>query len=163
MNFSRVVRKIPVFRDLSSYQVQQFLGGCTSRTYKAGELLCRAGEASNEMFILISGALRVTSSSGVQLTHISPAEIVGEMGFVTNMPRCATITAATNVNVLVVGRGKFNNLLKEDADMGMKIYHNLLQAMIVRLRENNKYITKPRKEAEVSRSDQDKRIAASTL
>ncbi len=163
MDFTRVVEKIPIFSDLSPYQVQQFLKGCKSRTCKAGQVLCKAGEPSNEMFILVTGALSVTAPDGVELTHIGPSGTVGEMGLVTNMPRCATITAVTPVNVLVINRGYFTKLLKEDADMGMKIYHNLLQTLVSRLRENNQYLSKSRQEAKKSRAESAKQIAASTV
>ena len=163
MDFTRVIEKIPVFSDLSPYQVQQFLKGCKSRTYKAGQVLCKAGEPSNEMFILVTGALSVTTSDGVELTHIGPAGTVGEMGLVTNMPRCATITAVTSVNVLIINRGHFTKLLKEDADMGMKIYHNLLQILVSRLRENNQYLSRSLQEAKKSRTEFAKQIAASTV
>ncbi len=163
MDFTRVIEKIPVFGDLSPYQVQQFLKGCKSRTYKVGQVLCMAGEPSNEMFILITGALSVTTPDGMELTHIGPAGTVGEMGLVTNMPRCATITAITDVNALIISRGQFARLLKEDADMGMKIYHNLLQILVTRLRDNNQYLSKSRKEVKQSRSQIAKQIAASTV
>ncbi|MSS72396.1 MAG: cyclic nucleotide-binding domain-containing protein [Candidatus Latescibacteria bacterium] len=99
----------------------------------------------------------------MELTHIGPAGTVGEMGLVTNMPRCATITAITDVNALIISRGQFTRLLKEDADMGMKIYHNLLQILVTRLRDNNQYLSKSRKEVKQSRSQIAKQIAASTV
>ncbi len=67
------------------------------------------------------------------------------------------------MNALVVSRGQFTKLLKEDADMGVKIYHNLLQIFVTRLRENNQHISKSRQEARQSRSEVAKQIAASTV
>lgn len=163
MDFTRLIEKIPVFHDLSPYQVQQFLKLCKSRTYKVGETLCKVNEPSAEMFIIVTGALSVATAEGVELTHIGPGVTVGEMGLVTNTPRCARITAVTDVNVLVIGRGAFMNLMKEDVDIGMKIYHNLLLILVTRLRENNQYISKTHRGPGRSSADQDKRLAASTV
>ena len=163
MDFARVISKIPVFHDLSPYQLQQFLKLCKSRTYKTGEPLCKVREASNEMFIVVTGALAVATVDGVELSHIGPGGTVGEMGLVTNTPRCATITAVTDVNALVIGRGPFMNLMKEDVDIGMKIYHNLLIILVTRLRENNHYISKSHRGVNRSSADQDKQLAASTV
>ena len=79
MDFTKVIQKIPVFHGLSQYQVQQFLRECKSRVYKKDELLCSAGEPSNEMFILISRSLKVTAPNGHHLSQIRTGEIVGEM------------------------------------------------------------------------------------
>ncbi len=163
MDYARVISKIAAFHDLSPYQLQQFLKLCKSRTCKVGEVLCKVGEASNEMFIVVTGALAVSTEDGIELSHIGPGGTVGEMGLVTNTPRCATITAITDVNALVIGRGQFMNLMKEDVDIGMKIYHNLLIILVTRLRENNQYISKAHRGVKHSSADQDKQLAASTV
>ncbi len=163
MDFAKVIQKIPVFNGLSQYQVQQFLRECKSRAYKKNEVLCSAGEPSNEMFILISGSLKITATNGHLLSQIDTGEIVGEMGLVTNTPRCATITALEPVNVLVIRRRGFTDLLNLDADMGMKIYNNLLKILVVRLRENNEYVSKVQKKGKGEDVDLAKEFAASTV
>jgi hypothetical protein len=53
--------------------------------------------------------------------------------------------------------------MKEDADMGMKIYHNLLLILVSRLRETNQYMARSRQEAAKSETDWEKQLAASTV
>jgi signal-transduction protein with cAMP-binding, CBS, and nucleotidyltransferase domain len=75
----KLAEKIPIFRGLSANQVQQVLHAGKMESFEKGKLLCKEGENSISMFILLSGEL-VAKSKGVVLAHLKPVEILGEMG-----------------------------------------------------------------------------------
>ena len=151
----RIVEKIPFVRGLTVRQIQQVLRAGKVIRESEGAVLCRDGDKSITMFILLSGELSVRDGN-VELAFIEPVEIVGEMGLVTNQPRCATIQVAKDATLISVERMRFDVLLKNDVDMAAKIYKNMLDSLSQKLRDNNSRLKK-------SRSQQNLGIAASVV
>ncbi|HEY9011091.1 MAG TPA: cyclic nucleotide-binding domain-containing protein [Devosia sp.] len=72
-----------------------------TRKLALGETLIEAGEAGGELYILVSGALRVTRD-GVDLARIAePGALVGEMSVVLGLDHSATVTATEPTEVRV--------------------------------------------------------------
>jgi CRP-like cAMP-binding protein len=76
-----------------------------SRVLSAGEVLFREGEASGEVYLLRSGRLRVSSERDgvcVDLGEVAPGSLVGELAFLNEAPRAATVVAAEPSEVAVL-------------------------------------------------------------
>jgi CRP/FNR family cyclic AMP-dependent transcriptional regulator len=64
-----------------------------------GDTLIEAGEARGELFVLVSGALKV-ERDGVEIARITePGTLVGEMSVLLGTDHSATVTALTPVEV----------------------------------------------------------------
>jgi len=64
-----------------------------------GEALIEAGEARGELFVLVSGKLKV-ARDGVEIAKITEAgALVGEMSVLLGIDHSATVTALTEVEV----------------------------------------------------------------
>ena len=64
-----------------------------------GEVLVEAGEARGELFILVSGTLKV-KRDGVEIARISePGALIGEMSVLLGVDHSATVTALDEVRV----------------------------------------------------------------
>jgi len=150
----KIVEKIPFVRGLAISQMQKVLHAGHLETFTDGQVLCKAGENSTSMFILLSGTLAVQSGD-VELAKITPVDIVGEMGVVTNQPRCATLVASGSATVITVPKMQFDALLKTDVDMAARIYKNMLDSLSQKLRVNNDKLT--------GRSDEDNRLLAASV
>jgi hypothetical protein len=64
------------------------------RRYPMGEILCKEGQRSDGMFLLLSGEAHVflNRDGGVErVGGVSPGQTVGEMGVFTKKPRAATV------------------------------------------------------------------------
>ena len=85
---AEIVEKIPFFRGLSPNQVKQILNTGQMSAYEQGHILANDGDKSTAMYILLTGSLTIKSSE-VELARVLAVDIVGEMGVVTNEPRCA--------------------------------------------------------------------------
>ena len=151
----KIVEKIPFFRRLSLHQVQQVLHAGQMMTYEEGQLLCKDGDKSTAMYILLAGELLIKDGD-TELARIKPVDIVGEMGLITNEPRCATIEVANNATLLSIGKIQLEVLLKNDIDMALKVYKNMLHSLSQKLRKNNTRLTR-------SQSAASRQIAASVV
>ena len=133
----QVLRKIPIFKDLSPQQVKKILGICAHRPYKAGKKICKSNTASDEMFVLISGELAVVTAEGVRVATILPVAMVGEMGVITGQRRSATVEAAKPSNIFAIAKPQFDQVIRDDIDMGAKIYRNIIGELSAKLNNDN--------------------------
>jgi CRP-like cAMP-binding protein len=76
-----------------------------------GQHIIREGEASNEVFVLIDGSAEVRSRD-VTVGEIKPPEFFGEIGFLLNQPRTASVIATTTCTVQIVDNDSFVELIK---------------------------------------------------
>jgi CRP-like cAMP-binding protein len=133
----QVIRKIPIFDGLGPSQLRQLLGICRSSLLAKGHTLCRANTVGDEMYILLTGELAVTTAEGLRVAVIRPVTTVGEMAVITGQPRSATVAVAEPAKVLAVARDDFVRLLEEDRHLGSRIYRNLIGILADKLASDN--------------------------
>lgn len=130
----RVVGKIPMFNGLGVENVKKVLQACESRNAEVGEVLCRFGDPSTEMLILLSGQLRVFTASRVQVAEVAPVAPVGEMGLITGQPRSATVVVAEKANLLVIKKVAFDRLIRQSGEFCAQVHRNVIHTLSQRLR-----------------------------
>lgn len=135
--FRDVVRKIPFFDGLTSLQMQELLNVCTRRQLEAGDVLCEAGDAAEEMFIVVSGELEVATAEGTPLATITPVTTVGEMGMMSGEPRSATVRALAASHLLGIHKRKLDQIWRKDPELVLRIHQNIIAILSARLRLEN--------------------------
>ena len=87
----------------------------TQRKYRQGDVLCKKGDAANEMFLTVSGKFLVTEI-GVELPPGSP---MGELGFLTpNNQRTATVECTQAAQVLTITYDRLLELYFQNPQFG---------------------------------------------
>ncbi len=87
------------------------------RRLKAGEIVCRQGDAGNTAFLIRSGnfqvALRQPGKTEPVRFQLTPADVFfGEMACVTGTPRTASVTALTDAEVWEVRRNVLDRIMR---------------------------------------------------
>ena len=106
------------------------------KNLKAGEILIKEGEKSNDLYLLMKGSLKVTITKGTtnyEVETIMPGKLAGEMSFLDMKPRSANVTAFRESTVAVIPRAKYEEFLKTLPDWLLK----LQTTIISRLRDAN--------------------------
>ncbi len=100
---------------LSKTERNKLAAGAAERRYAASERIVRQGDPGSEFFIVVSGKVRVTvrreEGRAVDLGISGPGFFFGEMSLLTGEPRRATITATEDTDVVVVGKGGFQEII----------------------------------------------------
>jgi CRP-like cAMP-binding protein len=96
---------------------------------RAGKVLMRQGEPGHEAFVILNGRAKATVR-GKMTTHMGPGECFGEMALLHSAPRSATVTAESDMHLLVLHSRAFSTLL---ADVP-SVTKNVLAAMAERVR-----------------------------
>ena len=75
----------------------------------SGEVLTREGRIGREFFLIISGAVSVTRQ-GRQIDTLGPGDFFGELAAMNPGPRNATVTAISDLDVLIIGPREFAHM-----------------------------------------------------
>jgi len=125
-----IINKIPLFEGLNEKQAESLIQLCSSTDLKPDDVLMREGSIQSEMFLLLSGRLKVTvQDQNLIIANIKNVGVIGEIETLLNQPCCATVTAETPSRLLKIASTKLTSLFSSDTEMGMKIYRNLCKLL----------------------------------
>lgn len=114
------------------------------RILKEGEVLFRAGEKADSMYIVRTGSLKVYFLKGteeVQLAQLADGAVVGEMAFFDQKPRSAHVKALAQTEITEITRDDFDKLLTQIP----KWLVTMLQSLSGRLRTTNEKLAEMEK------------------
>lgn len=89
------------------------------RTYRPGEVMIHQGETKRDLIFLIDGTVEISKKEGdgsLLLNEIEPPYILGDIAFLSGIPRTATARAKTEVNAFVLKYKDFRDLFKNSPE-----------------------------------------------
>ena len=90
--------------------------------WEAGEVIYRAGDPSNEAFLIMEGSVQIFTSEGLLLNRIGTNEILGETSLLLNVSRTVTaIAASTGAKATRIPRQYFDEIAARDRVTGALI------------------------------------------
>lgn len=103
----------------------------------AGTTLISAGDDDQDIYFVVSGTLTawVHRSDGqpVRIRQMLPGAVLGEIAFVTNAPRTATVSADTPAVLRVLRRDHFDEIAVSQPEIALAVQHELLRRIGARL------------------------------
>jgi len=131
-----VLRKCGLFQYCTYRELMQVCQISLQRDVNEGAILFREGDVGRECFIVVSGRIDIEKSATV-LASMEPSDYFGEMSFLDHPERSATARAAENTRLLVIGKDAFLQLMKQDADLAVKLTWQLLRKLSRIVRQSN--------------------------
>lgn len=128
--------EIPLFKGLNSAEIVQAICAGKGLKLQAGEYVFHAGDEGNEMFVIISGSVRVETVIGGSrqvLARFTTGQIFGEIAFVTKTLRTADIIAAEELEVLEISESFLQDLIVKLPQTAATILFNLSRILCERL------------------------------
>ena len=123
-----LLAKVELFANVAPRRLKLLALASSRVLFAPGQDLCVEGDEGNEAFILISGEadVKVTTPSGVAtVARLKRHDIVGEMAILRDMPRTATVTAASDVTTLRIGKQDFLNVMREFPEVAVAVMRSL--------------------------------------
>ena len=103
----------------------------------AGDFLIKEGQKSNNLYWIQEGELQVLKQVDGKkhkvLRTMKAGELVGEIAFLDQKPRSASVRALTDCRVLTLHYEDFEGMIKEQPEWITKI----IQTLCLRIRENS--------------------------
>jgi len=100
------LRAVPMFAGLAPAVVEQLAGGASAWTAAPGTVLIREGEPGDRLHLIRAGEVEVTIG-GRRVRTQGPGDFFGEIALLRDVPRTATVTALTAVDLLSIARDPF--------------------------------------------------------
>lgn len=101
--------------------------------FSAGEEIVREGEKHDCFYILLTGIAKVFLN-GQELATLLPPQFVGEVGFICNEPRIATVIAKEQVMAMRLDAANFSRL---PISIREAIKDRIIAGLVSRLSEGN--------------------------
>jgi len=128
--FLNHLAQVPLFSALSKKELQLVARRAEDVRVDPGRILVSEGSTGSEFFVIIDGTATV-SRHGRKVASLSPGDAFGELALLDKAPRNATVTAQTEMELVVLGQREFGGLIDEVPGFARK----LLAGMAHRLRE----------------------------
>jgi CRP/FNR family transcriptional regulator, cyclic AMP receptor protein len=93
-------------------------------------VIVRQGDLGRECFVIRDGKAKV-AIRGKRSAVLGPGSFFGEMSLLDQGPRSATVTAETDMRLLVLGSREFSSLVEEVPTVAVRVMRGLAE----RLRE----------------------------
>lgn len=123
-----VLRRVDLFQYCTYRELLAASQIAAPRSAAAGERVFAEGDPGRECFIVVSGAVELRKGSTV-LARAAAGDYFGEMSFVDSPKRSADAYAIEDSAFLVIERDRFLQLMKQDAELAVKLTWQLLRKM----------------------------------
>lgn len=106
--------------------------------YNKKQIVCHEGERTNNLFFIVSGRFAVYSGKKLA-TVLTPNDMfIGEMSFLLNDRRSATIMSADNGKLIKIPKGAFMGLIRQNPHYGIFLSKLLAQRLLTQTHKTMK-------------------------
>ena len=131
------LKSVPIFSGLDDKILNQISRLGSRKVYKKDSTILNENETGSMFFVIISGKVKVSRSSEdgreIILSILNPSDFFGEMAILDGLNRSANVIALETVELFLIQRLDFLNLLNENSEIAI----SLLQELTRRLRASD--------------------------
>ena len=140
-----LLAKIHMFAGLQPAYLKRIANVGIRETYETGALIFSEGEQGDKMYLILSGAVRISRQvpgmGEEALAVLRSGNYFGEMSLIDEFPRSADARAHETAEVFVIRKEDLEDLLFVDRDLAYDLLWNFVRTLTGRLRETNDKMT----------------------
>jgi CRP-like cAMP-binding protein len=129
------LRAVPLFSPLSDEELELLRTALSVRTLSLGDVAVVEGTPADELFILLSGEVKVVKNHRRDdervIAVLGPVEAFGEMSILSGEPRWATVIATEPSRFLTLSKDALESVLLKQPQVAL----TLLRDAFARLRK----------------------------
>ena len=125
-----LLRNIPFFAKIAPARLKLLAFASQRLTYGAGQDLFRQGEIGDAAYIIIEGRADVVvdgPDGEVKVADLGVNDLVGEIAILCDVPRTATVRAASQLVSLRISKDLFFQLVNEFPAIAVEVMRELAQ------------------------------------
>jgi CRP/FNR family cyclic AMP-dependent transcriptional regulator len=135
---ARLLQATELFAALDEQALLELAALSRSRSYGRGQYLWYEGDPGDALVVVETGRLKVGVSSAageeIVLITLGPADVVGELALLDGAPRSASVVAAEDTTVLLLGRAVLLDAMQRHGTVLEAVLHTLAE-LVRRLTE----------------------------
>ena len=141
--YIEALSKTNLFRHLDLTQLQNLVSSASEQVFPSDYEVLREGEPGTSVFIILSGAVRIVEAvaegpESMFLTEMRAGDLFGEIGFLRNGPRSATVVTLERTRCLVLAQKEFLETLDSSPTLSIA----LLRVLAGRLADANRLLAR---------------------
>lgn len=118
MDRRELLASVSLFASLGDKELDLLLQSTTTKTLAPKEILCRKGDPGNQLYGVMAGSLKVTTTGtdgkDVMFGLMGPGEVIGEIALLDGEERSATVTAVERTELLTLHRRELIPFLEKN-------------------------------------------------
>ena len=130
---ARLLAKVPSFATLGETELEAVAAVAMSRSFPAGRVIFREGDASNTCYVVSSGHARAIRAHPdgrqIVLATFGPGDFFGELAMFDDELRSATVEATDDLDVLAIRGEDMRRLMHEHAEIAVKLAVSLVRRL----------------------------------
>jgi CRP/FNR family transcriptional regulator, cyclic AMP receptor protein len=128
-----VLKAVPLFASFPEDQLRMLTSMVTRRSLPRSTTVMASGDATDSLYIVLSGRLKVmmsdTEGKEVILSILGPGEFFGEMGLIDDAPRSASVVSIEACELLSIAKRDFKKCLADNFEMAMAVMRGLVRRL----------------------------------
>ena len=125
---NEMLGRVPLFAACVPHELALIESIADEATVEAGRVLVREGRYGGEFFVVIEGSATATRG-GEPLATFGPGSFFGEMALLDGGVRTATVTAVSDMRVLVLDPRSFTRLVDETPTVARAMLRTLSERL----------------------------------
>ena len=137
MDATESLRKVSLFAGLNDRYLKLLAKACKERSFEAGEYLVKQDDDGIGLFVITSGKVKVTKTTGdgkeMEIATHGPGEFIGELSVLDGAKRTANVVAIEKTECVLLASWDFNPIMETHPEIALDI----LPLVVKRFRETN--------------------------
>jgi CRP-like cAMP-binding protein len=129
----RHFQSVPLFGSISKKGIRALVQAADEVDLAAGKVLVREGEFGRHLYVILRGTAEVIKD-GKKLRELVPGDFFGEIAFLSGERRTATITARSDMRVMILGPSQLEVILENEPLLARR----MLETMAKRVQTNER-------------------------
>ena len=111
----KFIKKVELLKPLGNETHVAIARAMTHKTFEAGDVIMKEGDKPDNFYVMQHGQVAVTKHIGDEpnyfLCNLGKGDFFGELAFLNDAPRAATITATVTTECYVLGKVEFKSII----------------------------------------------------
>jgi diguanylate cyclase (GGDEF)-like protein len=138
------LQTVGIFSLLDRPEIPSVLSRLARRELAEGELLFGEGEPGRELYIIVTGGVRVTirlpDGTEHEVARMGPGDFFGEMSIFDSAPRSASCRACAATSLYSLSKDGFSALVQRRPRTALKLMYRMLNVTTQRLRGTSGFV-----------------------
>ena len=136
--------EVQVFGSLTDKEIEDFYAFCEIETHKKNSIIFKDKSEDSSVYIILKGSIEIfikkPKKEKILFAKIGEGCVFGELSFIDNLPRSASVKATNDCKVLKLTQESFSALKEQKPAIANKLLIDLSKVIALRLRQSDETV-----------------------
>ncbi len=140
-----ILKSVTIFSGIDDENLEKIYSQCEIVTKKAGEIIIEEGTDATQIFILLSGLVKIVlnyNDQPLEIVKLGAGHCVGEASIIGIQKHCASAILAEDSDVLVFPRHILKDIYERDKELFSMLILNIARELARRLYNTDQALLK---------------------